>query len=282
MNISSLILACRNIKKGEAAKAAIVEEAGCKGRTTVEVWELDLANYQSVQAFGQRVRSQLPCLDGFIANAGVEMTQFELAEGLEVTLTVNVISTILLAIEVLPKLKESSKKNGGPTTLTIVGSMVHALAPDEQLEEPSTDMDTFEALSDPKTSDMPMRYNLSKLMVHQCCAELAQRVSSSEVIVNWVNPGWCATELARFKDPPMSQRMLFAIMGRTAEQGSRTLVHAVLAGKESHGCYLSECQIKPQSTFMRSERGLLIQKRLWKELMARIEGTSSKMASFTQ
>jgi hypothetical protein len=36
-------------------------------------------------------------------------------------------------------------------------------------------------------------------------------------------------------------RFFFA---RTAEMGSRTLLHAAVAGKETHGKYLSECEIR--------------------------------------
>ena len=36
-------------------------------------------------------------------------------------------------------------------------------------------------------------------------------------------------------------RILFA---RTAEMGSRTLLHAAVAGKESHGKYLDKCEIR--------------------------------------
>jgi hypothetical protein len=35
-----------------------------------------------------------------------------------------------------------------------------------------------------------------------------------------------------------------AKIGRTTEMGSRTLLHGALAGKETHGKYLSECEIK--------------------------------------
>jgi hypothetical protein len=37
---------------------------------------------------------------------------------------------------------------------------------------------------------------------------------------------------------------LRAKFGRTAEMGSRTLLHGAVAGKEAHGKYLSECEIK--------------------------------------
>jgi hypothetical protein len=34
------------------------------------------------------------------------------------------------------------------------------------------------------------------------------------------------------------------LLGRTVEMGSRTILHAAVAGKESHGCYLGACEIK--------------------------------------
>lgn len=64
--------------------------------TTIEVWEVDLSKYSSAIAFGERVRTQLPRLDAFIANAGVETQELVLAESLEMTLTVTVVSTFML------------------------------------------------------------------------------------------------------------------------------------------------------------------------------------------
>lgn len=54
---------------------------------------------------------------------------WSLTEGLEATLTVNVTSTFLLAAMVLPKLKETARKTGEKTHLTIIGSSVAFLVP---------------------------------------------------------------------------------------------------------------------------------------------------------
>jgi len=35
-----------------------------------------------------------------------------------------------------------------------------------------------------------------------------------------------------------------ALMGRTAEMGSRTLIYGLKAGQESHGKYLTECEVR--------------------------------------
>lgn len=273
LKVSHLILACRDTKKGEAAKSKIHSETKSESRTKIDVWEIELANYKSVESFGERVRTQLPRLDGFVANAGIEVTDFSLSEGLETTLTVNVASTILTAIAVLPKLRGTAKTLGVPTNLSIVGSMVHALGNDKAIDLPAS-ADILKSLST-KDADMPGRYNLSKMLLHQAFQEFHNAVKTKypadNVVLNIVNPGWCASELARYKSPPLAQRAMFRLIGRTAEQGARTLVHAVTTGMETSGCYLSECQVKKQSEFMRSERGETLHRRVWEQLVERLE-----------
>jgi retinol dehydrogenase-12 len=277
LKVSHLILACRDLKKGEDAQSKIYAETNCEDRTKIEVWDVDLASYKSVERFGGRVRTELERLDGFIANAGVEMTDFELSEGLETTLTVNVVSTILMAIAVLPKLRETAGKFNVQTNLSIVGSMVHALGNDKAMDLPES-TDILENLSHKETADMAGRYNMSKMLLHEAFHELCNTVSAKypndNVVLNIVNPGWCSSELGRYKQPGLPQRMIFALIGRTSEQGARTLVHAVTAGKETHGKYLSECQVKKQSEFMRSERGMGLHKRVWEQLEKRLEGVT--------
>jgi NAD(P)-dependent dehydrogenase (short-subunit alcohol dehydrogenase family) len=77
--------------------------------------------------------------------------------------------------------------------------------------------------------------------------QLAQRlpVSTTGVVINTVAPGLCMTNLARNGPPEFQNEMAKRVemYGRTAEQGSRTLLHAAFAGRESHGRYLDSCQI---------------------------------------
>jgi retinol dehydrogenase-12 len=280
------------MERGNAAKKTIASQNRITA-SSIEVWELDLASYKSVLAFGKRVQEQLPRLDAFIANAGVELVAFTLAEDLEMTLTVNVVSTMLLNILVLPKLRATSAAHGIPTTLTTVGSSVHIFGSTENLLAPPKDksQDTFALLSDPATADlggpdaqMSPRYALSKTMLHALLSRLAAKASrpgqKEQVIVNWVNPGWCASEISRHKNAQTrGTRISFALIGRSAEQGSRELVNATLAGKESHGHYMSECRVKPESTFLRSDEGREVGDRLWLELMARMEGIAPETGS---
>ena len=235
-------------------------------------------------AFNQRLQT-LGRLDGFIANAGLEAKEFEIAEGLEKSLTVNIVSTYLNCLGALPVLHKTSKELTMQTNLSIIGSMNRTYAPDAQLDVPE-DNDIFESLSDEKTADMALRYPLSKLILHQTFRELSPIVSShnhknrSNVVVNLVNPGWCYTELGRSKQEVLPERVIKSMIGRTAEQGSRTLVHGVTAGPETSGQYVSECVVKGETVYICSERGGRIQLRLWSDLVKRLREISAEAAAY--
>jgi len=74
----------------------------------------------------------------------------------------------------------------------------------------------------------------------------AYPVNKTNVIINMVAPGICSTGLGR--DASMvfraAQGVLRAIWARTAEEGSRTILHAVIEDESSHGKHLSGCKIK--------------------------------------
>lgn len=73
--ISTLVLACRNLDKGIAAKAKLLELIdGGEDACTIHVWELDLASFDSVTAFHKQAQ-QLKNIHFFIANAGVAPTK---------------------------------------------------------------------------------------------------------------------------------------------------------------------------------------------------------------
>ncbi|KAK9384497.1 hypothetical protein V1515DRAFT_647121 [Lipomyces mesembrius] len=91
LGASTLILAVRNFEKGNAAKKDI-ETTAAKG-TEIQVWQIDMARYDSVKAFAARVEAELNRLDIFHANAGLACAKFTTTEGNETSITINVIST---------------------------------------------------------------------------------------------------------------------------------------------------------------------------------------------
>lgn len=126
LNCEKLILACRSLDKGEAAKADIESTTGRKG--VIEVWQLDLESYDSVKDFAKRAQN-LKRIDSLLENAGVSTREYKNVGGNESSITVNVVSTFLLALLMLPKLQETSQKFNVTPNLTIVASEVHNFTP---------------------------------------------------------------------------------------------------------------------------------------------------------
>lgn len=119
MGAGRIIIGVRTRQKGEAALAAIRNETG--RQFIGEAWEIDLTSLDSVEAFSKRVL-QLDRVDGLVCNAGVVMSRFELIEGIETSLVVNVVSTMLLVLRAMPRLQESAQKFGIQTSIVVVTS----------------------------------------------------------------------------------------------------------------------------------------------------------------
>ena len=131
-------------------------------------------------------------------------------------------------------------------------------------------------LSDSKKADMKARYFLSKLPVMLLVKYLASVLTTSAegdpngkplVVINNVAPGFCKTNLFRTHEE-FATKVMIRLIGRESEHGARTLVHGAIAGKESHGQYLSECQVKKYSPFVKGAEGDRTARRLWQELSA--------------
>lgn len=63
-------------------------------------------------------------------------------------------------------------------------------------------------------------------------------------------------------------KLLFA---RTTEYGSRTLVHAISQGPETHGKYLSGCAIANRGGVAAAADVEEVQGRVWKEIIEKLE-----------
>jgi retinol dehydrogenase 12 len=129
-----IILACRDITKGEAAKENIQaslaatgtsgSDGGMKPTTvTIEVWQLDLANVNSIRGFAKRVNTELDRVDYFMSNAGLGFGPYrQTTEGWEEQLGVNVIGTFLLALLMLPALRRTTEQHNVKARLCVTAS----------------------------------------------------------------------------------------------------------------------------------------------------------------
>ena len=91
-------------------------------------------------------------------------------------------------------------------------------------------------------------YPVSKLLQLLAAREIAEKITNKEprVIINTLNPGFCHSELARNATGTTLVRLkvMKYLLARTTEEGSRTLVHATVAGPESHGVFLHDCKLE--------------------------------------
>lgn len=123
------------------------------------------------------------------------------------------------------------------------------------------------------------RYALSKLVKECAVRQFAALcpVEKTGVIVNMVAPGLCSTGLGR--DARTLVKMMHgaarAMMARTAEEGSRTILHGLIEGIDSHGKLLSGCKIKEYwvPEWLSNDEGQSLQKAIWNELAEKLEKT---------
>lgn len=108
LNASKVILACRNLEKAEKAKEQI--EAATERKGVAEVWELDLASFDSIKRFANKA-TKLDRVDIVVNNAAHLTYYFEKApNGHEVITMINYIGTFYFTISMLPHLRASSLK----------------------------------------------------------------------------------------------------------------------------------------------------------------------------
>ncbi|KAK3940399.1 putative short-chain dehydrogenase reductase protein [Diplogelasinospora grovesii] len=231
LNARRIILGCRDLQK-------------------------DLASFASVKRFCQRAEDQLDSIDVFVANAGIQTAEFEVAEGYERQIAVNVLSTFLMTLLLLPVLRRSRTT----THVTIVASNAHKYV--TALPQPPV----FEGLKG--ADNMMMRYGTSKLLVVLAARELAQRMDATKdgnVILNMVDPGLCKSQLFREARFPVSWILgvMLPLVGRTAEMGCRALVAAASADASTHG-----------------GEGAAAQKRVFEELMGILPGISRNIITY--
>jgi len=274
-----LIVACRNVQKGENAAQKIRDDPAVSSETSVEVWQLDLADFASVKAFVEKVNKELARLDIVIENAGLTTMKYNTTkDGWEVLTQVNVISTFLLAIALIPLLRKTASlysPTEKPPRMVIVSSDSQHWTSFKARKEPNI----FKALNDPAKFEGPSRYATSKLMEVFLARELAERVNSAtpEIGICTVHPGMCHSDIAKEMTSNIIIRVIFGlitgIFARTTAQGGAVLNHAALCDLDlKKGEYLSECHVAETAKIVTGLEGKKIQEKLWEELMSIFDG----------
>jgi NAD(P)-dependent dehydrogenase (short-subunit alcohol dehydrogenase family) len=202
-----LILASRDIKKGEDVAKEIEKKTGSKAI----VMMIDTSSQESIREFAREFRDRYDHLDVLINNAGGNrgtLPKINSVDGIELTFATNVLGYFLLTQELLDLLKKSA-----PARIINVAS---SFASDLDLDDLQFERRPFESFR---------AYAQSKACDRMLTWALARRLESTGVTTNAMTPGLITeTELYRNATPELVQRLTQYSGGRTSAQGADTAV----------------------------------------------------------
>uniref|UniRef100_A0A8H7KBI4 Short-chain dehydrogenase/reductase family protein n=1 Tax=Bionectria ochroleuca TaxID=29856 RepID=A0A8H7KBI4_BIOOC len=272
--LSRLIMAVRSQASGDGAAEMLRKEFP---DVHIQVWLLDMADYDSIHAFTKRYQD-LGRVDYTILNAAMQSSNFEHHEktGHELVFQVNYISTVLLCMLLAPILKDMtySSLTVQPPVLSIVGS-------DTMYFSKFSPLGWYFSVwtTRVRTKERMTQYMDSKLLLMIFINRLAQQIDPDHVIINVCNPGMVAgTGLGRngSPNPGFAEKYLVPLfvkaLGRSVQSGASVYVHALLdEGKKGHGSFISDWDIKPYPRLMYVGEGQELSERLWHETIEELK-----------
>ncbi|KAF7309992.1 hypothetical protein MIND_00372000 [Mycena indigotica] len=278
MKPARIILAVRSLSKGEKARDEVVAQTGYAGK--IDVWLLDMADFASVVAFGEKVDSELERLDGAILNAGINPPHWrKTGDGWESILQVNTIATGLLGVLLLPVLHRTAalpaplpdSTNIVPH-LTITGSSAQFFAIFREKEEISG---ILQALNNEEKQGDP--YATSKILLILYARVLAALPLAKDVVVNVVDPGLCMTNIGgeERKLPGWLLAIIKAIAW-TPEKGALNITWAALQPTPP-AAYVTSCEVRKSASWTYTKDADRVQEQVWKELVEVWTEVSSKV-----
>lgn len=174
---ATVVLVCRNRKKGEAALSEMKEKSG---NSSLDLMLSDMSSMQSVRQLASEFRRKYGRLHVLVNNAGLFMLRRRTTgDGLETTFEVDYLSHFLLTGLLIDLLKA-----GAPSRLVEVSSVAHY----------NGHID-FDDLQGEKGYGGWRAYSQAKLAQVLFTYELARRLKGTGVTANCLHPGAVATNI---------------------------------------------------------------------------------------
>jgi NAD(P)-dependent dehydrogenase (short-subunit alcohol dehydrogenase family) len=249
LGASKVILAVRSVQNGEAAKAKIERQvAPGNGKivssSVMAIWQVDMLDYASIKAFAKRVDNELDRLDYAVLNAGIVMaTHQNSAYGWEKMLQVNTLSTVLLGLLLLPKLRASKTTDFTPV-LELISSGGADWVKEVRGFDDSSKQGILESYNDEKNFDAMMGYCASKLFLECAKTALVKLANGTndhapDVYIVSVCPGPTKSDIARDQTAWYMRVALgiLRLMQRSTEEGSRSYISGLTLGAEGQGAF---------------------------------------------
>jgi WW domain-containing oxidoreductase len=223
-----IIFACRDVASGSTA---IARTRSVYPHASLQVCELDLASFASIQAFVTRLDT--PRIDILICNAGLSLTRHATtAEGFERTVGISHLGHLLLARLLMPKLLAASAPR-----VVMVASHSHRM--------PRTlDFNRFPMT--PQNFNGLVAYGQAKLCNIFMARSLQKRYGERGLMACALHPGTLiATEIGRHSGFVNGLIQLIRPFTKTRSQGAATTVWAAThqPAADLGGQYLSDCRV---------------------------------------
>ncbi|TNY23008.1 hypothetical protein DMC30DRAFT_414608 [Rhodotorula diobovata] len=273
LNTSTIVFAVRNPTKAKSYVEQLYKDVPTY-RGEVKTLALDLTSFASVRSFVKELDAAVPRLDFALLNAGViNMEHVETEDGWLADIQVNVLSTGLLALLLLPKLNATAKlpqpTGGEPADLKpqlhIVASEVHYwVRPATQKLMTDADNLLKTVCSREFRSKIPFDeiYNLTKLCDVWLTRKIGALDAAKAVQVTCSSPGLCKSGLRDSMGPFAA--WLINVLSWRSEFGTRTYLQAMLS-PQPQGAFIFAGKVQPPSTFACSPEGVRLEDKLWDE-----------------
>jgi NAD(P)-dependent dehydrogenase (short-subunit alcohol dehydrogenase family) len=200
-----VVLACRDVSKGEAALRTVQQDAA---GPPPELVELDLADLQSVRSCAAGLISEVEALDVLVNNAGVMATPLRrTADGFESQIGINHLGHFALTGLLLPKLLAARSPR-----VVNVSSVGHRMGP-IRLDDLNWERGRYQRWS---------AYGQSKLANLLFTAELQRRATDagSPLLAAAAHPGNSNTELGRYLPGARLTAPFNPVVGRLTGQSA--------------------------------------------------------------
>ncbi|CAL8072346.1 unnamed protein product [Calicophoron daubneyi] len=257
-----VIMACRDMNKAQQAKDDILDTYGPENpdTTTINVAfpelgeiltpiydtqlrleQIDMASFESIREFVERVTKLERPVDFLINNAATVSQTYEVsADGHELHFAVNYLGIVLLTELLLPLMKKSRGAR-----IINVSSMFHF---NGTLHKPSLHVADNEF-------GPYVAYCQSKLALTMYTVELAERLKGTPVVPISLHPGTVDTGICRdlknWRDKAL--RFLLAPQKITAWESAQMFIHALLRRKITPGGYYDHYERIPPAREARNK-----------------------------
>lgn len=254
----TVIMACRNKERGEAALQELLSVTG----RDIRLMQCDLGNLEDIRRFTDEFKYFYPSIDVLVNNAGViSLERRETVDGLEEQFGVNHIGHFLLTLRLLDRMKRGSR-------IVVVASGAHKIG--------KIHMDDYNLEKGPALFHVFRAYGQSKLANILFARELAERLKSRGITVNCCHPGAVATSMGINRSTGFGKSItgLLKPFFLTPEEGAKTAIYLATNPKVAKvtGKYFYLCKMARTSKAAKSRK---LAKRLF-ELSEIITGESFK------